>query len=121
MGGHAEGARASYTAVDLFCRAAEAKRAGRTTDFLADLADEADAVVSGLSDSADPLKRAGSTLAAVYLENGAMNWISAGDSRIYIWRGGGFARITQDHTYELILQNAFDNGEISRHGKTASQ
>jgi protein phosphatase len=43
--------------------------------------------------------RSGSTVAAVIIKNGSLYWISAGDSRIYLYRNGKLAQATQDHVY----------------------
>ncbi len=57
--------------------------------------------------------RRGSTVVAALVRNGAFNWVSVGDSRIYLYRGGGVIQLNQEHTYGAELMRRVINGEMS--------
>lgn len=41
--------------------------------------------------------QSGSTVTACILQHGALNWVSVGDSRVYLWRGGALIQLNRDH------------------------
>lgn len=56
------------------------------------------------------IARAGTTLVAAIIEGGELHYLSVGDSRIYLYRGGGLIQLNREHTYgnrldRLALQN----------------
>ncbi len=55
----------------------------------------------------------GSTLIAALAEPGQFQWISVGDSRIYLYRRGVLLQLNREHIYESELLNMAVNGEIS--------
>lgn len=57
--------------------------------------------------------RTGTTLAAAVLWGNQLYWISAGDSRIYIWRKNELVQITRDHNYALQLAQLVKQQKIS--------
>ncbi len=58
---------------------------------------------------------AGSTLVAVMLDSSRnLYWNSVGDSRLYLFRDGDFAQITQDHNYTTVLLEKLNAGMIDR-------
>ncbi len=77
--------------------------------FLADI----DKEIARFRKEGGSLLRAGTTMVAVYLENNLLNWVSVGDSRIYIKRGNEMIQVTNDHTYEVALKENLDAGLIS--------
>lgn len=48
--------------------------------------------------------RSGTTVVAVYIRERELYWFSAGDSRLYILRGGRLMQITTDHNYSYLLK-----------------
>lgn len=61
----------------------------------------------------DGIYRSGSTVVAVLVRGGAFHWISVGDSRIYLYRGGSMLQLNQEHTYEVELMQRVMNGEMT--------
>lgn len=51
----------------------------------------------------DGTAQSGSTLVACLLQNGGLSWLSVGDSRIYLWRGGGLIQLNRDHEFHHDL------------------
>ena len=54
--------------------------------------------------------QSGSTLVMCLIREGALSWLSVGDSRIYLWRNGGLIQLNRDHDFHhdltlLAMQN----------------
>ncbi|MDR1422290.1 MAG: serine/threonine-protein phosphatase [Coriobacteriales bacterium] len=60
--------------------------------------------------------RAGTTVVAVYLRDNRMNWLSVGDSRIYLIREDGIECLTRDHNLQMALDN-----EVARKSITVEE
>lgn len=54
----------------------------------------------------------GSTLIAVLAEQHQFQWISVGDSRIYLFRGGVLMQLNREHIFEAELLNLAVNNEL---------
>lgn len=72
-----------------------------------------DRIVCGLTNEKNEVLNSGSTLVSVVIEEGKMYWVSVGDSRIYVIRGGKMVQITTDHNYYYILRQQAESGKIS--------
>lgn len=57
--------------------------------------------------------KSGSTLIAVLTEGNRFQWISIGDSRIYLFRGNSLVQMNGEHVYERDLLLRAINGRIS--------
>ncbi len=57
-------------------------------------------------------EKSGSTLVAVILREGWLNFISVGDSRIYLYRGGALLQLNREHAYREELAVQAVNREI---------
>ena len=55
----------------------------------------------------------GSTVVAVVAEPNRFQWVSVGDSRLYLYRGGGLLQINREHVYEAELLERAVNREMS--------
>ena len=55
----------------------------------------------------------GSTVVAVLAEPNRFQWVSVGDSRLYLYRGGGLLQINREHVYEAELLERAVNREMS--------
>lgn len=114
MGGHTGGQLASKTATAQFLDEFEKMHifpdAGA---FLKDTAVKIDAQLHQLTDSNDLPLGAGTTVVGVLLLKDQLSWISIGDSRIYFNRGNELVQVTQDHVYQMVLDNRYTSGEIS--------
>ena len=58
--------------------------------------------------------KGGTTAVAAFLVCDNFYWASAGDSRLYIFRGGELVQATRDHNYFLRLHEQLKSGEISQ-------
>lgn len=57
--------------------------------------------------------KSGSTMLAVAANQEGFHWLSIGDSRIYLYRGGRLLQLNREHIYEAELLCEAVNGEIS--------
>ena len=55
----------------------------------------------------------GTTVVATVVYDGILQWISVGDSRIYLWREGELVRLTRDHVYAHNLDKQVEDGSLS--------
>ena len=117
MGGQNHGRRASNTTVDQFL--AEYNRQYPIQDLrnmLCDTVIGIDQSLSQMTDSEGRLLYAGTTLAAAVIQEKHLNWVSVGDSRIYLFRQGHMIRITNDHNYQYVLDSRLKDHTISEEG-----
>ena len=54
----------------------------------------------------------GSTLVAVLIRDGQLHFVSVGDSRIYLLRGGQLIQINREHTFGALLKEKAARGEV---------
>lgn len=108
IGGLADGDKASQTAVNEmmngFCTAE-----GSPEIVLLDLLRRANEAVNGTL-GAEREGKSGSTLVAALLRDGWFHWISVGDSRIALLRGGVLHPLNREHVFRRELLLAAING-----------
>ena len=108
IGGLADGDKASQTAVNEmmngFCTAE-----GSPEIVLLDLLRRANEAVNGTL-GAEREGKSGSTLVAALLRDGWFHWISVGDSRIALLRGGVLYSLNREHVFRRELLLAAING-----------
>ncbi len=115
MGGHKGGALASFTVVKEFLSSAEAGSIDKLNvpESLIACAERANRLVRELRDEQGERLNAGTTLVSVVIDENKLYWLSAGDSRLYIVRGGKITQITKDHNYFYVLDRLLSEGRIS--------
>ncbi|MCI6885635.1 MAG: protein phosphatase 2C domain-containing protein [Lachnospiraceae bacterium] len=115
MGGLEGGERASRTAVELMIRDFHStSNLGFVPDFLARTARRMDQAVGALEGKNGKPLRAGTTLVAAYCRENQMYWVSVGDSKIYVIRGGEIISLNREHNYRLALQMQLESGLIDQ-------
>lgn len=116
MGGVRGGQLASRTAVSFFVERFRRLREqeGSITGQWVRLLQEADDMVYALKDEDGSRLGAGTTLAAVYIRENTLYWLSVGDSHIYVSRSKEFEQVTEDHIYALSLESQLKKGSISK-------
>ena len=115
MGGHQGGKKSSSIAVNSIIDNYDASRPDSdVNEMLLNGINEADERVSTLKNEFGDLLRGGTTAAVAVIRRRNLYWISAGDSRIYIYRKGEFVQITTDHIYEVALRENKEAGLITQ-------
>lgn len=111
MGGLADGDKVSQKIVATMRADSSKIRPGKTDNILCQMVAHANQEVNRMLGVARQYK-CGSTLLAVLVENDSMQWITVGDSRIYLYRGGKLIQINREHIYcAELLQHAI-NGKL---------
>jgi serine/threonine protein phosphatase PrpC len=105
MGGHASGDAASLSIVEEFSRLGPAEDARALLELVEQAADAAQRRLRGIR-AGDSV---GTTLAALLIHEEGFAVVWAGDSRIYLLRGGILKQLTHDHS---LVQELIDRGTI---------
>ena len=113
MGGHAAGNRASELAVRTFGGAFH--RGGTTMrERLSSALDAAnDALAAAIEADPEQLEGMGTTLLAAAVTPLGLEWISVGDSPLYLFRRGTLRRINADHSFRPVLRAMVAKGEVT--------
>ena len=101
MGGHASGDVASRLAVRAFVEAYGVQ--GRPAERLRGSLRHANEALAGAIRADRSLDGMGSTLVAAALSSGGLEWISVGDSRLYLARDGRIKRLNADHSMAPVI------------------
>lgn len=113
MGGHAAGEFASDLAVRKFVAAFH--RPGESiAERLAVACDVANAAIAdAIEDDPDRCEGMGTTLVAATFTSAGIEWISVGDSPLWLWREGTLRRLNADHSFRPVLREMIDRGELT--------
>ncbi len=113
LGGHAGGSVASYLAVNAFLRSFEG-RTGALPERLRGALDTANETV-GLVSKRMPevVSSMGTTLIALLVGRDRVQWISVGDSPLFLFRAGKLSRLNEDHSYTPELENQVREGSLT--------
>ena len=114
MGGHSGGADASRIAVDAFLRGFPESRGTVETRLRYCL----DAAIAGMHDREAQDRRLtgmGTTVVAALYDGHGVDWLSVGDSPMWLFAGGALARLNEDHSMAPLLEEMVRTGELSTH------
>ncbi|RCW44967.1 PP2C family protein-serine/threonine phosphatase [Paenibacillus prosopidis] len=115
MGGLAMGREASQLAVQAMLNEYTGKTAEEPVPVALERAlHKANEEVYGLAKRHELEWSVGTTLIAAVIQEGRLYWISAGDSRIYLYRGGVLIQLTRDHVYANRLHERVKAGQMTR-------
>lgn len=113
MGGHDGGKIASTVAVEMILKSySDEYPCEDPRSWLIDMANDADRRIAGLQNSVGDQMKAGSTMVAAFIRGKKLYWLSVGDSRLYLYRGGELVRVTADHNYKQLLERQLNAGQI---------
>lgn len=114
MGGLKGGSIASsIVATELMAQYEKREKSEPIKDFFFNVVDVLDEKVCSLVDEENKKLRAGTTLVAACIEENKLNWLSVGDSRLYVIRGREIVQATRDHNYNLNLNALLKSGMLS--------
>lgn len=112
MGGHAGGALASRTVCASFL-SAFAQEAGPLRERLRSGMTAANRAIALEVEADRALNGMGSTLVGAAFGPDGLEWISIGDSPLYLWRRGELALINEDHSLAPLLDELARAGRIT--------
>jgi PPM family protein phosphatase len=114
MGGLARGSEASRLAKQTMLEAYEAKpQEEPVPEALARALVAANKAVYALAQQNGQAGEIGTTLVAGVIFEGRLYWVSAGDSRIYLYRRGRMRQLSTDHDYAKELEQEVAVGKIT--------
>jgi len=113
MGGHNGGAHASKAAVQSFVQAYSAAASEPETERLERALLAANQRIARDAEADAGLRGMGCTLVGVSLMPHGIQWVSVGDSPLFLFRNGELIRLNADHSMAPILQSAVLLGEMS--------
>ena len=112
MGGHVGGATASgllsKTFVEVYPQAA-----GPIVDRLRDCLEAANKAIADAIAENPALDSMGSTLVAAVVSSEGLNWISVGDSPLWLFREGQLERLNADHSMAPVLADLVATGRMT--------
>ena len=115
MGGEAGGGLAAQIAIEAFKDFNPGPRSIKTSLFK--LFQAASQRIGDEVQKDFKLEGMGTTLTAAYIKNRITYWAHVGDSRLYLWRSGRLAQMTEDHTFvnSLLKDGVITQGEADVH------
>ncbi len=112
MGGHVGGATASGLLSKTFVEA-YSQATGPIVDRLRTCLDEANAALASAIAENPELDSMGSTLVAAVVSGEGLNWISVGDSPLWLFRGEQLERLNADHSMAPVLADLVATGRMT--------
>lgn len=112
MGGHVAGARASQILTESFIDTYQ-KSEGAISERLQQSLNQSNADVAEAISNDHDLAGMGSTLLATVISEAGLEWISVGDSPLWLYREGELKRINQDHSMAPVLADMVAAGKLS--------
>ena len=112
MGGHVGGSEASKTACNAFAESF-AGAEGKTEERLDRALDAANEAIVTAIHKRPELAGMGCTLIGVSLSAEALNWVSVGDSLLYLFSEGTLTHINENHSLGPMLDKMAEEGEIT--------
>lgn len=112
MGGHAGGAVASRIVCECFI-AAVAQAAGSDRDRLMAGLNDANAAIAEQVAGNPDLRGMGSTLVGALFGPTGLQWVSVGDSPLYLYRNGEIALLNEDHSLAPALDQMAADGRLT--------
>lgn len=120
MGGHAGGAEASHIVVDTFRqRFIDSTENNIRQRFLEGLS-AANLAVFDCAQANPELEGMGSTFLAVTFDGSSIQWISVGDSPLWLYRDGKIRQLNENHSMAAVLAKQVAEGTISKEEAASS-
>lgn len=113
MGGHAGGALASATACDVFLRSFGAAAAGEVTDRLDEALKTANAAIGQCVEENPALDGMGCTLIGTVFSPAGVEWVSVGDSPLFLLRQDEIVALNEDHSLAPEIDKLAAAGRMS--------
>lgn len=112
MGGHVGGATASGLLCKTFVESYQ-RASGPIADRLRGCLDEANAALADAIAENPHLMGMGSTLVAAVISQRGLEWISVGDSPMWLFREGRLRRLNADHSMASVFEDLVAGGRMT--------
>jgi PPM family protein phosphatase len=113
MGGYAGGSLASRLVVEAFIENFCFSRSDISNRLFSSMKASERRLLEEIARRDENLSQMGSTLIGVVWTPGALQWVSVGDSILYLYRSGEVARLNADHSMVPVLEAQAARGEIT--------
>lgn len=115
MGGMEDGERASQMALEKFIEDYDnlEDHPDNYYDFLHQEMIDLDRQVSEIENEEGKNLNTGSTFVGAVIHDGKAQWVSVGDSKIFIIRKGEMVSVVKEHNYLMVLNYRLKNGQIT--------
>ncbi len=115
MGGMEDGERASQMALETFIEDYDnlLDHPDNYYDFLHQEMIELDRQVSEIENEDGRSLNTGTTFVGAIIEEDKAQWVSVGDSKIFIIRKGEMVSVVKEHNYLMVLNYRLKNGQIT--------
>lgn len=114
MGGHDCGKLISTSATELILEQYRVNSGNFTVpEYLMSLLQNIDGQITSFRMQDGSRIQGGTTCVLLVITGDGIRWISAGDSRLYLYRDGILTKLTTDHIYQNRLDSMLKNNEIS--------
>lgn len=114
MGGHTSGEVASKLAVDTF----DATFSNHTSNLipvkLGAALQQCNSELANCIRSNPALDGMGCTLVGIYISKAGIEWISVGDSPLFLFRSGKLTRLNADHSMAPVIAESLKSGKINK-------
>lgn len=114
MGGHTSGEVASNGAVNAFDKSFMSYSGASISSKLGASLTSANTELARLIDANPRLNGMGCTLIGAYINRNGINWVSVGDSLLYLYRAGKLKQINEDHSMAPLIQESLRAGKITQ-------
>ena len=119
LGGHAGGETASRLAVRAFIDAYGF--VGAAADRLRAALDAANRAIDDAVRENLSLDGMGATLVAAAVTTDGLEWISVGDSLLYLYRGGRMKRLNEDHSMAPVIEALRESDPVTARGMNPNE
>lgn len=113
QGSAGSGARASETACNSFI-ASYRHVQGDTAQRLQGALDASNDTIALTKEQEPDLGDMGTTLIGASVRDGGLQWVSVGDSLLYLYRDGKVERLNEDHSLAPMLDKLAEEGQMTR-------
>ena len=120
MGGHLGGDVASQCVVDRFCDHFINSEQVELRQRLIDSLDAANSVIHQIVREKPELQGMGTTLVAAVFDGLSIQWVSVGDSPMWLLRDGTLRRLNENHSMSVILAEQVAAGEMTNEAAAES-
>lgn len=113
MGGHTSGEIASKLAVDTFDNTFSKHTSSSVPIRLGAGLQQSNSELANSIRSNPSLDGMGCTLVGVYISKAGIEWISVGDSPLFLYREGKLIRLNADHSMAPVIAESLKSGKIT--------
>lgn len=114
MGGHSAGEVASKRAVDAFHSTFSAYPSGSIPAKLGAALNQANTDLAASVKNSPALSGMGCTLVGAHISDRGLQWISVGDSPLFLYRNGKVRRLNADHSMAPVIEESRRQGKITK-------